>query len=91
MLYHEREHENNENANFVHIAYPLAKLCNIFNEAFLIDVSIYDFTGVRYDLKVNYNTRQKKLSQPCPFFYIHTCTYTTLIGVPSAFNFHSII
>ena len=40
MLYHEREGKKKENANFVHIVYLLAKLCNIFNEAFFIDVSI---------------------------------------------------
>ena len=36
MLYHERERKNEENANFVHIIYLLAKLCNIFDEAFLL-------------------------------------------------------
>ena len=41
MLYHERERTNEENANFVHSVYLLAKLCNIFDEAFLIDVSIH--------------------------------------------------
>ena len=40
MLNHERERKNKENANFVHIEYLLAKLCNIFDEAFFIDVSI---------------------------------------------------
>ena len=42
MLYHESERKNKENANFVHIIYlhVLAKLCNIFVEAFFIDVSI---------------------------------------------------
>ena len=40
MLNHERERKNKENANFVHIVYLLAKLCNIFDEAFFIDVSI---------------------------------------------------
>ena len=40
MLYHERERKNEENANFVHIVYLLAKLCNIFDKAFFIDVSI---------------------------------------------------
>ena len=39
MLYHEREVKNKENASFVHIVYLLAKLCNIFDEAFFIDVS----------------------------------------------------
>ena len=34
MLYHERERKNKENANFVHNVYQLAKLCNIFGEAF---------------------------------------------------------
>ena len=29
-----------ENANYVHIVYLLVKLCNIFGEAFFIDVSI---------------------------------------------------
>ena len=37
MLYHERERRNKENANFVHIVYPLAKLCTIFDEVFFID------------------------------------------------------
>ena len=41
MLYHESERKNKENANYVHIVYLLAKLCNIFDEAFFIDVSIY--------------------------------------------------
>ena len=41
MLYHEREGKNKENASFVHIVYLLAKLCNISDEAFFIDVSIY--------------------------------------------------
>ena len=41
MLYHERERKNKENTNFVLIVYLLAKLCNIFDEAFFIDVSIY--------------------------------------------------
>ena len=40
MLYHERECKNEENANFVHSVYLLAKLCNIFDEAFFIDVNI---------------------------------------------------
>ena len=40
MLYHEREGKNKENANFVHFVYLLARLCNIFDEAFFIDVSI---------------------------------------------------
>ena len=39
VLYHERERKNEENANFVHIVHILAKLCNIFDEAFLIDFS----------------------------------------------------
>ena len=40
MLYHKRERKNEENENFVLIVYLLAKLCNIFDEAFFIDVSI---------------------------------------------------
>ena len=40
MLYHKRERKNKENANFVYIIYLLTKLCNNFDEAFLIDVSI---------------------------------------------------
>ena len=40
MLYHERERKNEENANFVYIVYLLTRLCNIFDEAFFIDVSI---------------------------------------------------
>ena len=44
MLYHERERKKKENANFVCIVYMylLTKLCNIFDEAFFIDVSIDD-------------------------------------------------
>ena len=41
MLYHERKRKNKENANFVYIVYLLTRLCNIFDEAFFIDVSIY--------------------------------------------------
>ena len=41
MLYHERDGKKQENASFVHIVYLLAKLCNICDEAFFIDVSIY--------------------------------------------------
>ena len=40
MLYHERERKNKEDANFVYIVYVLAKLCNIFDDAFFIDISI---------------------------------------------------
>ena len=40
MLYIERERENKKNVNFVYIVYLLTKLCNIFDEAFFIDVSI---------------------------------------------------
>ena len=40
MLYHERECKNEENANFVQRVYLLAKLCNIFDEAFLL-TSVY--------------------------------------------------
>ena len=40
MLYHERARKNKENANCVLIVYLLAKLCNIFNEAFLL-TSVY--------------------------------------------------
>ena len=40
MLYHERERKNKENTNFVHIVHLLAKLCNIFHEAFLL-TSVY--------------------------------------------------
>ena len=36
MLYHERERKNKECANFVYIVYLLTKLCNIFDEAFLL-------------------------------------------------------
>ena len=38
MLYHERERKNKEDANFVYIVYVLAKLCNIFDDAFFIDI-----------------------------------------------------
>ena len=41
MLYHERKCRNKENAKFVHIVYLLAKLCNIFDKALFIDVSMY--------------------------------------------------
>ena len=34
------EGKKRENANFIHIVYLLAKLCNIFDEAFFIDVNI---------------------------------------------------
>ena len=40
MLYHESERKNKECANFVYIVNLLTKLCNIFVEAFFIDVSI---------------------------------------------------
>ena len=40
MLYHERERKNKENKYFVYIVYLLTKLCNVFNEACFIDVSI---------------------------------------------------
>ena len=40
MQHHERECKNKENENFVYIVYLLAKLCNILDEAFFIDVSI---------------------------------------------------
>ena len=46
MLYHETESKNEENANLVHIVYLLAKLCNIFDEAFFIDVKIYSVTKI---------------------------------------------
>ena len=42
MLYHEREGKSKVNANFVHIVHLLVKLCNIFDEAFFIDVSILE-------------------------------------------------
>ena len=42
MLYHERGRNTKENAIFVHNVYLLAKLCKIFDEAFFIDVSIYE-------------------------------------------------
>ena len=35
--------ENKKNVNFVDIVYLLTKLCNIFDEVFFIDVSIYLF------------------------------------------------
>ena len=41
MLYHERERKNKKNANFVYIVYLLTRLCNIFDEAFFIDVGIF--------------------------------------------------
>ena len=45
MLYHERERENKKNAKFVYIVYLLTKLCNIFDEAFFIDISINKIIG----------------------------------------------
>ena len=47
MLYHEKERKNKINANFVYIVYLLTKLCNIFDEAFFIDVSIYRSIGLK--------------------------------------------
>ena len=46
MLFHERERKNKENANFVHIVYLLAKLCNIFGEAFLL-TSVYILSKIK--------------------------------------------
>ena len=40
MLYHEKERKNEDYEKFVHIVYLLAKLCNIFDEAFLL-TSVY--------------------------------------------------
>ena len=41
LCYTMREKEKNkEHANFVHIVYIVAKLCNIFDEAFLL-TSVY--------------------------------------------------
>ena len=50
MLYHEREGKNKENANFVHIVYLLAKLCNAF-----IDVSICTYIQTCFTCVVNIN------------------------------------
>ena len=52
MLYHERERKIKENANFVHIVYLKAKLCNIVGEAYFIDVSIvfcFSFTFKQFE------------------------------------------
>ena len=47
MLYHEREGKNKENANFVYkFVYLLDKLCNIFDDVFFIDVSIFNYTRI---------------------------------------------
>ena len=54
MLYHERERNNEENANFVYIVYLLTKLCNIFDEAFFIDVSIDEETKFDYCCNITY-------------------------------------
>ena len=43
MLCHERERKIKEHANFIHIVYLMAKLCNIFDEVFFIDVIIYSW------------------------------------------------
>ena len=51
MLYHETEGKNKDDANSVHFVYRLAKLCNIFDEAFFIDVSI---TSNNLHLKFNF-------------------------------------
>ena len=51
MLYHERECKNEENANFVESVYLLVKLCNIFDEAFFIDVSIYFLNHISYTIR----------------------------------------
>ena len=48
MLYHERERKNKESAIFIYIVYLLTKLCNIFDEAFFIDVSICIQTSYRW-------------------------------------------
>ena len=60
MLYHEREGKNKENANFVHIIYLLAKLCIIFDEAFLL-------TSVYY-LNIQTSSPLKPLGQSKPNF-----------------------
>ena len=42
LQYHKREHKSNKNANFVLIVYLLARLCNIFDDAFLLtSVHVY--------------------------------------------------
>ena len=57
MLYHERDGKKPENASFVHIVYLSAKLCNICDEAFFIDVSIYIFLYIpKTILDVSYDT-----------------------------------
>ena len=53
MLYHEREGKNKDDTNFVYIVYRLAKLCNIFDEAFFIDVSIYSSLKVYSGERMN--------------------------------------
>ena len=63
MLYHERERINKENANFVHIVYLLAKLCNIFDEAFFIDVRIVQVVKYSKGEAVSYSTSGKTFKE----------------------------
>ena len=62
MLYHERERKNKENANFVYIVYLLTKLCNIFDDAFLL-TSIYISTT--HNIVNEIRKRKKKCHNAC--------------------------
>ena len=56
MLYHVRERKNKENAYFVWIVYLLIKLCNMFDEAFLLTsvyVMLCVYNSIGYYLKIN--------------------------------------
>ena len=67
MLYHLREGKNKANANSACIVYFLAKLRNIFDEAFFIDVSIQrNFQKRGKTLNFQSNIFEKeKYEQPC--------------------------
>ena len=63
MLYHERERKNKENANVVYIVYLLTVLCNIFDEAFFIDVSIV----------VRFGHERARTCDPFPTEFLSDC------------------
>ena len=56
--------ESKENANYVHIVYLLVTLCNIYGEAFFIDVSIDPMSSIillcRYRLELLNVTLEKR-------------------------------
>ena len=54
MLNLEREGKNKENANFVHIVCLLVELCNIFDEAFFIDVSLPRYRSLTSERTLSY-------------------------------------